>query len=86
MSSPDPRETWRRLQMELSNRAPKFGGGGGGPGPKGLMGGVGGIVLLAGGLWVANNSLFNGESIPYSPAASRSSRASEWSAWNRNMG
>ena len=79
MSTPDPRETWRRLQMELSNRAPKFGGGGG-PGPKGLMGGVGGIVLLAGGLWVANNSLFNGEHIPSDTGASQSSRVREWTA------
>lgn len=34
-------------------------GGGGGPSPKGLAGGVGGLVLLGGLGLVANNSLFN---------------------------
>ena len=59
MSAPDPKEAWARLQNELARRTQRMGGSGGG-GPKGLLGGMGGLVLLGGGIWVANNALFNG--------------------------
>lgn len=58
MSAPDPKEAWQRLQTELSRRT-RFGGGGGGP-PKGLGPGIGGVILLAGGVFLINNALFNG--------------------------
>lgn len=58
MSAPDPKEAWARIQNELTRRSQRFGGGGGPP--KGLFGGLGGLVLLGGGIWVANNALFNG--------------------------
>lgn len=32
---------------------------GGGPSPKGLAGGFGGLLLLGGGVMIANNALFN---------------------------
>ena len=60
MSAPDPKEAWQRIQNELTRRTTRFGGGG--PAPKGLGGGIAGLVLLGGGLWVANNALFNGQS------------------------
>lgn len=59
MSSPDPREAWQKLQNELARRTTRMGGGGGGP-PKGVIGGIGSLVLIAGGIYVANNALFNG--------------------------
>lgn len=59
MSAPDPKEAWQRIQTELARRSQRFGAGGGGP-PKGTLGGIGGIVVLAGGIWLANNALFNG--------------------------
>lgn len=59
MSAPDPKEAWSRLQNELTRRTQRMGGGGGGA-PKGLFGGIGGLVLVGGGIWVANNALFNG--------------------------
>jgi prohibitin 2 len=59
MSAPDPKEAWARIQNELTKRSSRFGGAGGGP-PKGLFGGIGGFVLIAGGIWAANNALFNG--------------------------
>lgn len=34
-------------------------GRGGGPAPKGLFGGIAGLVMLGGGAMVLNNSLFN---------------------------
>ena len=63
MSAPDPKEAWQRLQNELTRRGARFGGSGGGA-PKGLGGGVASLVLLGGGIWLANNALFNGASSP----------------------
>jgi prohibitin 2 len=60
MSAPDPKEAWARIQNELTRRSARLGGGGGPP--KGLFGGLGGLVLIGGGIWVANNALFNGAS------------------------
>ncbi|KAK3208170.1 hypothetical protein GRF29_96g1661612 [Pseudopithomyces chartarum] len=60
MSAPDPKEAWQRLQTELARRSQQFGrGGGGGGAPKGALGGLGGLVLVGGGIWLANNALFN---------------------------
>ena len=56
MAGQDPREAWRKIQMELQQRTKGFGGGGG---PK-MGAGVAGIALLVGGVWAANNALFNG--------------------------
>ena len=58
MSAPDPKEAWQRLQTELSRRTQQFNRGGGSP--KGALGGLGGLVLVGGGIWLANNALFNG--------------------------
>lgn len=58
MSAPDPKEAWQRIQNELTRRTSRLGGSGGGA-PKGTAGGIAGLVLLGGGLWVANNALFN---------------------------
>jgi prohibitin 2 len=63
MAAPDPKEAWARIQNELTRRTARMGGGGGGP-PKGLFGGLGGLVLVGGGIWAANNALFNGAYIP----------------------
>lgn len=60
MSAPDPKEAWNRIQNELAKRTSRFGGAGGGGPPKGLGGGVAGLFLLGGGIWLANNALFNG--------------------------
>lgn len=60
MSAPDPKEAWQRIQTELTRRSARFGGAGGGGAPKGLFGGIGGLVLVGGGIWLANNALFNG--------------------------
>jgi len=60
MAANDPREAWKRLQSEFNHRTTKFGGSGGRGGPpKGLFGGIGGLVLVGGGIWLANNALFN---------------------------
>jgi prohibitin 2 len=59
MSSPDPKEAWARIQNELTRRTQRLGGSGGGS-PKGLFGSIGGLVLVGGGIWMANNALFNG--------------------------
>jgi hypothetical protein len=67
MSAPDPKEAWQRIQNELTRRTTRFGGGGS-PAPKGLGGGIAGLVLLGGGLWVANNALFNGQCCSSHPA------------------
>jgi prohibitin 2 len=58
MANQDPREAWRKIQMQLQQRTARFGGAGGG-GPK-MGAGVAGFVLLGGGIWLANNALFNG--------------------------
>ncbi|KAH6675816.1 band 7 family-domain-containing protein [Halenospora varia] len=50
-----PQETWRQLQ-QMAQRAQR---GGGGPAPKGVAGGVAGLVFLVGAGWAANNALFN---------------------------
>lgn len=68
MSAPNPREAWQRIQNELIQRSRGMGGGsGGGMPPKGALGGFGALVFLAGGVYLANNALFNGSwrSIPY---------------------
>jgi prohibitin 2 len=66
MSSPDPKEAWSRIQNELTRRTARFGGAGGGGPPKGLFGGIGGLILVGGGIWMANNALFNGAFVPAS--------------------
>lgn len=58
MAAPDPKEAWQRIQNELTRRTARMGGSGGGA-PKGTAGGIAGLVLLGGGLWLANNALFN---------------------------
>ncbi|KAH7119129.1 band 7 family-domain-containing protein [Dendryphion nanum] len=58
MSAPNPQEAWQRLQTELTRRSQRFGGAGGGP-PKGLGPGAAALFLIGGGIWVANNALFN---------------------------
>jgi prohibitin 2 len=58
----DPKEAWQRLQTEMARRGARFGGSGGGGPPKGALGGVAGLVFVAGGLYLANNALFNGKS------------------------
>jgi prohibitin 2 len=59
--SRDPREAWQKLQQSLIN-AQKSGRGGfpGGGSPRGALGGAAGLILLAGGVYAANNALFNG--------------------------
>jgi len=42
-------------------RSRGFGGSGGGGPPKGAVGGAGALILLAGGVYLANNALFNGQ-------------------------
>lgn len=61
MAAPDPREAWNRIQTELARRSSRFGGAGGGA-PKGLGGGAAALALVVGGVFVANNALFNGTS------------------------
>ncbi|KAK5181265.1 Prohibitin-2, subunit of the prohibitin complex (Phb1p-Phb2p), partial [Cryomyces antarcticus] len=59
MSRPDPQETWRKLQQTLANaqqQGRKFGGGGN---PRNALGGLAGLLLLAGGAVAFNNALFN---------------------------
>ena len=56
----DPREAWKRLQQTLAN-AQQQGKRGLGGSPRGALGGVAGLVLLAGGVIVFNNALFNGK-------------------------
>jgi prohibitin 2 len=75
MSAPDPQEAWRRLQNELTRRSARFGGAGGGA-PKGLGGGVVALALLGGGIFVANNALFNGTHI--SQMALQNSVLAKW--------
>lgn len=60
MAAPDPKEAWSRLQNELTRRSARFGGAGGGGPPRGVFGGLGGLLLVGGGIWMANNALFNG--------------------------
>ncbi|KAL2060302.1 hypothetical protein VTL71DRAFT_9697 [Oculimacula yallundae] len=49
-----PQDAWRKLQ-QMANQAGKTGG----RSPKGMAGGVGGLLLLGGALAVGNNALFN---------------------------
>jgi prohibitin 2 len=51
---PNAREAWRQLN-QMAQTAQKRGGGGTGK----AIGGIGGLLLLGGGLWAANHSLFN---------------------------
>jgi hypothetical protein len=51
-------EAWRQLQR-MAVKARAGGGGGGGPSPRGVGAGVGGLILLGGAAFVANNALFN---------------------------
>ena len=50
----NPQDTWRQLQRMVSQSGRQ-----GGPSPKGMAGGIGGILLLGGALFVGNNALFN---------------------------
>lgn len=56
----DPREAFRKLQQTIQN-ARRGSGMGGGP-PKGSIGAGIGLLLLGGGVFLANNALFNGMS------------------------
>ena len=51
----NPQDVFKRLQR-MANQA---GRGGGGPSPRGMAGGVGGLLLLGGVLVAGNNALFN---------------------------
>ena len=55
----DPRDTWRRLTRAMAS-AQQQGRRGMGGTPKGALGGAAGVALLVGGIFVANNALFNG--------------------------
>ena len=57
----DPKEAWRRLQATLATAQQRSGGFGGGFGrnPRGLFGGAGAVLLLAGGSMALYNALFN---------------------------
>ncbi|KAF2267420.1 hypothetical protein CC78DRAFT_530818 [Lojkania enalia] len=59
MSAPDPQEAWRRMRMELQRRSARFGGSGGGGPPKGVGPGLIVLGLIGGGVFLANNALFN---------------------------
>jgi hypothetical protein len=50
-----PQDAFRQLQKAAS----RFSGGGGGPSPRGIGGGITAIVVLGGGIVLANNALFN---------------------------
>jgi hypothetical protein len=50
----NPQEAWQRLQ-----RMAMQSGRGGGPAPKGVAGGIGGLLLLGGVSFVGYNALFN---------------------------
>lgn len=50
----NPQDAWKNLQRMASQA-----GRGGGPSPKGMAGGVGGLLLLGGAIMVGNNALFN---------------------------
>lgn len=52
----NPQEAWRQLQR-MANQARRSGGGA--PSPRGMAGGIGGLVLLGGAIWLGNNALFN---------------------------
>ncbi|KAH8814878.1 band 7 family-domain-containing protein [Xylogone sp. PMI_703] len=52
----NPQEAWRQL-TRMANQARRSGGGA--PSPKGMAGGIGGLVLLGGAIWLGNNALFN---------------------------
>jgi len=51
----DPAEAFRRMQRSIT----RFSSGGGGPSPKGMTGGLIGVVFLVGAVGIANNALFN---------------------------
>lgn len=61
----NPQDWARKLQQSIQQqRSGKggFGGGfGGGRPPKGSVGAIGGLIILAGGYLVVNNALFNGK-------------------------
>jgi prohibitin 2 len=50
----NPQEAWQKLQ-----RMAMQSGRGGGPAPKGVAGGIGGLLLLGGVSFVGYNALFN---------------------------
>lgn len=56
--SRDPRETWAKLQQTLQS-AQQQGRRGLGGNPRNFFGGAAGLVILVGGVVVANNALFN---------------------------
>jgi len=52
---PNAREAWSQL-TRMAQQAQRGGGSGG---PRGIGAGVGGLLLLGGAVWAANNALFN---------------------------
>lgn len=60
---PNARQAWSTITKMAAQAQARTGGpggsGGGGPSPKGVAGGVGGILLLVGGGLFINNALFN---------------------------
>ncbi|TGZ76973.1 hypothetical protein EX30DRAFT_398911 [Ascodesmis nigricans] len=56
MDPNNPREAWNRFQQAMQNQARRGPGGGA---PKGVFGGMAGLLLLGGAFVVANNALFN---------------------------
>lgn len=59
----DPREAWARFQRTLQSAQRQGGGrgfGGGAGSPRAFSGPAAGVALLLGGIWVANQALFNG--------------------------
>ncbi len=55
---PNAREAWSQL-TRMAQNAQRTAGGGGPGGPRGLGLGLGGLILLGGGVVLANNALFN---------------------------
>ncbi|KAG9247917.1 band 7 family-domain-containing protein [Calycina marina] len=52
-----PQDAWKQLQRMAAKAGQS--GGGGGPAPKGIAGGIGGLLLLGGAAVIGNNALFN---------------------------
>ena len=53
---PNAKDAWVKLQ-KMAQQSSRGGGPGGSP--KGIAGGLGGLLLLGGAVFVANNALFN---------------------------
>lgn len=58
---PNARQAWAQLTKMAAEAGNRTGGpgGAGGPSPKGLLSGIGGLILLGGGGLALSNSLFN---------------------------